>query len=97
MDVDQCEKLKRWVANFLIPNLKENQRLYGCELSSSKDRIDMKKVEITKISLDEAFMISKCFIVNVLIEIKSDPNILDTKSGTDGNEFNFFVKVIFCN
>lgn len=91
MDVDQCEKLKQWVANFLIPNLIENQRLFDCKLS--EEFIEVKKIEVTKLSLDEAFMISECFFVNCSIKIKSDQNISDTENGADENEFNFFIKV----
>lgn len=64
------ERHKKWIKEFLIPNLIKNQKL----IKHKHENIDVKSIDIKAMSLEVAFMLTNCYFVNISIKIKSDQN-----------------------
>lgn len=78
---------KKWIKEFLIPNLIKNQKL----IKHKHENIDIKSIEIKAMSLDIAFMLTNCYFVNIAIRIKPDQNENQIKD--EEKTFDIVVKV----
>lgn len=82
------EKNKKWIEEFLTPNLIANHKLVTPK--NSNELIEVESIEIKEMSLEVAFMLTTCYFVKITLQIK-DSNA--HSQSIDEKEFKLVVKV----
>lgn len=96
-------KNKKWIKEYLTPNLITNQKLVICK--NANKFIDVKSIEIQEMSSELSFMISNCYFVRIVLQIEEEEgdqieekgDKIEDKTSIDEREFNLVVKVWFIN
>lgn len=83
------EKNKKWIREFLAPNLITKEKLVVRK--NPNESIELKSIEIKEMSLEVAYMLTKCYFVNITVQIKN----VGARSKNDEREFKLVVKVQF--
>lgn len=81
------EKNRKWIREFLAPNLITEEKLVVRKNPS--ESIELKSIEIKEMSLEVAYMLTKCYFVKITVQIKND----SARSKNDESEFKLVVKV----
>lgn len=92
MAEEYLAKHKRWIKNVLVPKLIENQKLFNYK--PSNENIEVKTIKIEQLSHEVTHMVSDCYFVNILIEIKPKHKLRESVNSIDLREFDLVVKVI---
>lgn len=80
-------KNKKWIREYLIPNLITKKS------KNSNKFIDVKSIEIQEMSSELSFMISNCYFVQIILPVKEKGDQIEDKTSIDEREFNLVVKV----
>lgn len=83
-------KNKKWIKEYLTPNLITNQKLTR---KNPNKFIDVKSIEIQEMSSKLSFTISNCYFVRIILQIKEKGGQIEDKTSIDEKEFNLVVKV----
>lgn len=88
----QHQEHRKWIREFLVPNLIENNKLVVGKIS--KENFKLESIEIKNVSIETTFMLSICYFVNILICISKDCSC-ENNNCENSNEVNLVVKVIY--
>lgn len=80
------EEHEKWIQEYLVPLLIENGKI-KCKNEKENCSV-LKKFEIRKLSLKEAFMLNICYKVKVILSSSLDNDV------SNDEEFGLVVKVI---
>lgn len=83
------EKNEKWISDFLIPHLINNQKLLPCPNPSS-EQFKLKMYDIKSMSHEVAFMLTFCYNVKIVLQTH-----LNIENGSNEQEtvFDIVVKV----
>lgn len=80
---------KNWIRNDLVPGLIKNQKLFA--LKNPFEHVDLKSLEIEQMSHEVAFMLTYCYYIKIILELRTGDKNADAKE----IDFHLVVKVNF--